>query len=273
MNTVGQGINRLFDLLVAPVAGSPAVAMVFLSLLTAVVALLIFKWTTPQGRLTAARDRLMGHIYEMGLYQDHLSVLARIQGSLARANLRYLTLTLPALLALLVPMVLAVVQLESRFVHRPLAAGETTLFSVTVRPEQAARIYDLVLEAPAGVQVEAGPVRSLPAGTVVWRLRVDDPQAGPLRVLLDGRELVARQVRPTGRLPRLNETSRAGFLEPLLVPGVRPLPADGLLESTTLRLPERHTRYLGLEMNWLLAFCVFSLLGGLLLKDALRVSL
>jgi hypothetical protein len=41
----------------------------------------------------------------------------------------------------------------------------------------------------------------------------------------------------------------------------------------TLRLPERHTKYLGLEMHWLLAFMVFSLLAGLAMKDVLRVSI
>ncbi len=122
MNFLGKGINTIFDLLVLPLAGWPALALIFLSLLTAAAALLIFKLATNQKDLATARDRLVGHIYEMGLYQDHLSVLARIQGSLARANLRYLSLTLPALLALLVPMVVAVVQLESRFAHRPLEA-------------------------------------------------------------------------------------------------------------------------------------------------------
>lgn len=273
MNLVGQGINTIFDLLVLPLAGVPALAMVFLSVLTAVAALLIFKQTTCAKSLTVARDRLMGHIYEMGLYQDHLSVLARIQGSLARANLRYLALTLPALFALMVPMVVTVVQLESRFAHRPLAAGETTLFAVTVRPEYAAGIYGLSLAVPAGVIVEAGPVRNLPTGTVTWRLRVDDPQAGPLRLQQGGRDLATRPLRNPGGLPRLSETNGTSWLAPLLAPGADPVPRGGLLEAMTLQLPERQTSYLGLRMNWLLAFCIFSLLGGLALKNVLKVSL
>ena len=273
MNQFGQGINKIFDLLVLPLAGAPALAMVFLSVLTAVAALLIFKGTTCQKSLTVARDRLMGHIYEMGLYQDHLSVLARIQGSLARANLRYLTLTLPALFALLLPMVITVVQLESRFAHRPLEAGETTLFSVELMPEDAARIYGLELETPSGVVVEAGPVRNLPTGTVTWRLRVDDPQAGPLRLKLDGEDLAERPLRTTGALPRMSENNGRGWLAPLLAPGAEPVPGGSALAGMTLRLPERQTSYLGLRLNWLVAFCVFSMLGGLALKDALKVSL
>lgn len=273
MNLLGQGINNFFDLLVWPLAGMPALALIFLSVMTAVAALFIFKIATNQKNLTVARDRLVGHIYEMGLYQDHLSVLARIQGSLARANLRYLALTVPALLALLVPMVITVVQVESRFAHRPLDAGETTIFSVEMKADQAARIFDLDLKLPAGVTIEAGPVRNQPTATVSWKLLVEDPDSDPVRLLLDGQELVARNLRPPGRLPRLNESSGTGFLAPMLAPGVAPLPADGVLSRVTLRFPERDTSYLGLHLNWLVAFCIFSLLGGLLLKDAFKVSL
>ena len=98
--------------------------MIAVSVLTAIWALLLFKVTTRQKKLTTVvRDRLFGHIYEMGLYQDHLGVMGRIQRDLAWANLRYLGLTLPALLVLTVPMVITLAQLDSRFAHRPLTAG------------------------------------------------------------------------------------------------------------------------------------------------------
>jgi hypothetical protein len=58
-----------------------------------------------------------------------------------------------------------------------------------------------------------------------------------------------------------------------MYPGAPPLPADGALDDLTLRLPDRRTRFLGVEMHWLLAFMVFSLLAGLFLKDVLRVSI
>ena len=66
------------------VVGVFAVGIVVVSALTAVWALLLFKAVTPQERLQQVRDRLFGHIYEMGLYQDRLGVLARIQADLAR---------------------------------------------------------------------------------------------------------------------------------------------------------------------------------------------
>ena len=274
MNTIGQVISRIFDAIFAPLAGHPAWAMFVVSVLTAVWALLLFKMTTPQKRIVAGRDRLFGHIFEMGLYQDHLKVLGRIQWDLARANLRYLGLTLPALVALTVPMILTLAQLDSRFSHRPLEPGESTVFSVRLEDDLSVRPKDLRLEAPPCVVVEAGPVRDPGGGAVAWRVRCDIVGEFPLRVVLLDNVFIERLM-PVGSadLVRLNETSRHGWTAPLLAPGAPPLPTKAVIQESTLQLPERTTRYLGLELNWLVAFMIFSLVGGLALKDLLRVSL
>lgn len=272
MNAIGSAVSGFFDLMLGPLAGRPALAMVAVSVFSAIWALLLFKAVTPQRRLEQVRDGLFGHIYEMGLYQDRLGVLARIQGDLARANLRYLLLTLPALLALTAPMVLTLAQLDSRFAHRPLVPGESTVFSLRMSDETTVRTRDLVLEAPDGVVVDAGPVRDPADHAVAWRLRAVRPGDHELIVRMQEHEL-ARRVVPVGDgLERANEHNRGEWYAPLLTPGAQPLPASSLIEEMTLRLPARTTKYLGVEMDWLVAFMVFSLLAGLALKDVLRVS-
>ena len=130
-------IGNLFDLLVGLLGGSPFLVMLVVSAITAVWALLLFKAVTPQARLTKVRDRLFGHIYEMGMYQDHLRVVGRIQRDLAKANFRYLGLTLPALFVLIIPMAFTLAQLDSRFALRPFERGETTVMSVTLADDSS----------------------------------------------------------------------------------------------------------------------------------------
>jgi hypothetical protein len=273
MVTIGHIIDGIFDGLVRPLARHPAWAMVAISVITAVWALLLFKAVTPQKRLVAARDRLTGHIFEMGLYQDHLSVVGRIQRDLARANLRYLSLSLPALLALTIPMVVTLAQLDSRFAHRPLQARESAVFTVTLAPEQAARLDDVELVVPDDVEVEAGPVRDHDAGRAAWRLGPLVAGQHELQVTLDGAEIARRTLPASGGLERLNERSTRSWFAPVLAPGAPPLPRDGALATMTLRLPPRRVSYLGIELPWLVAFMILSLVAGLLLKNALRVSL
>lgn len=266
-------IGKLFDLLVGLLGGSPLLVMLAVSVITAVWALLLFKAVTPQARLSETRDRLFGHIYEMGLYQDRLRVVGKIQGDLARANLRYLSLTLPALIVLTIPMVLTLAQLDSRFARRPFLPGETTVLSVTLATNADVPLDQISLEAPPGITVEAGPVRDAVAGAVAWRLRAEDRGVHRLRLVGAGGELGTRDLVVGEGLTPLGESSKRNWLHGVLYPGAPPLPGDGFLEEMTLRLPARHTKYLGVEMHWMLAFMIFSLLAGLALKDVLRVSI
>ena len=266
-------IGKVFDLLVGLLGGSPFLVMLVVSAFTAVWALLLFKAVTPQARLTKVRDRLFGHIYEMGMYQDHLRVVGRIQRDLAKANFRYLSLTLPALFVLMVPMIFTLAQLDSRFALRPFHRGETTVLSVTLADDADITLDRITLETPPSITVEAGPVRDEVSGAVAWRLRAEDRGIHTLRLLDGNTELGSRELVVGDDLTRLGESSKKNWLHAVIYPGAPPLPRDGPLDEVTLRLSERHTKYLGVELHWMVAFMVFSLLAGLALKDVLRVSI
>jgi hypothetical protein len=273
MTWLTEPVGKLFDLLVGLLGGSPLLVMLAVSAITAVWALLLFKAVTPQDRLTEVRDRLFGHIYEMGLYQDRLRVVGRIQGDLAKANLRYLSLTLPALFVLMIPMALTLAQLDSRFDQRPFRSGEATVLSVVFSEEAAVSLDDISLEAGPGVTVEAGPVRDKVSGAMAWRLRAEDWGTHSLRILAGDTELGSRNLIVGEGLVRLGKSAKKDWLNGILFPGARPLPGDGSLDEMTLHYPARQTKYLGVELHWMVAFMIFSLLIGLAVKDVLRVSI
>jgi hypothetical protein len=266
-------LGKLLDLLVGLLGGSSLLVMVAVSVVTAVWALLLFKAVTPQARLTAVRDRLFGHIYELGLYQDHLRVVSRIQGDLAKANRRYLVYSLPALIVLTIPMVFTLTQLNSLYQFRPFQTGETTVLSVTLAEEAAGALGRLTLETPGGVSIEAGPVRDVVSRSVAWRLRADNQGTHPLRILDGAKELGSRDLVVGQDMVRLGETSNKSWLNVVLNPGAPPLPGDGSLDGITMILPERHSNSLSLGMPWWLLFFIFTMLAGLALKDFLRVSI
>ena len=273
MNVVNGIVGRGFDLVLAPFAGAPAWGLVAVSVFSAVWALLLFRLVTPQARLAAARDRLVGHILEMGLYQEHLRVVGRIQRDLARANLRYLATSLPALIVLLVPMLLTLGQLESRYARRPLRVGESAVLAVTLAPSASARLDELQVTAPAGVTIEAGPVRDRAGGAAAWRVRAEKAGRFDLLVTLSGAPVATRALAAGPGLPRTAESAETGWLHALLYPGERQLPGDGPIAQTRLRYPARTVRYLGLELDWLLAFMAISMAGGLALKGVLKVEI
>ena len=234
MTWLTEPVGKLFDLLVGLLGGSPLLVMLVVSAITAVWALLLFKAVTPQDRLTRVRDRLFGHIYEMGLYQDRLRVVGRIQGDLAKANLRYLSLTLPALFVLTVPMVFTLAQLDSRFAHRPFHSGETTVLSVALSEGAALNLDEISLKAGPGVTVEAGPVRDEVSGAVAWRVRAEDWGTHQLLVLDGSTELGQRDLVVGEGLVRLGKSSKKDWLHNILFPGT---PDQAIITSDGKAVP------------------------------------
>lgn len=271
MRIINQAVSSIFDLLLAPFAAQPWLAMVVVSTITAVWALKLFKWATPQARLDGTRDRLLGHIYEMGLYQDHLSVLGRIQGRLALANLRYVSLTLPALVVLAVPMILTLAQLEGRFAHCPLEVGEETVVTVTLDSDLRREIVDLAV--PPGLSLAAGPVRNERTGTVAWRLAAVGNGLHDLQFKRGGQVAGVLPLKIGGGLPLLHDRTETSFWNLLFYPGSLHLENPEGLSAVSVQWPERQTKYLGFELHWMPAFMIFSLLAGLLLKGPLDVSI
>jgi hypothetical protein len=274
VTVIADAMNGLFDLLCVPFGGHAAWAMLALSILTGVAMLLLFKVSTNQDRLELAKRRLLGHIYEMGLYQENLGVLFRIQRDLAVANLRYLGVTLPALAAIILPIILILAQLDIRFAHRPFAAGESSLVTARVLPGQEGLLDGLSLTASEGVRVETFPVRDHRALTASWRVRVTGTGEHELTVSAPDGGGWSKRLVAGGGLPRLAATrERAGLHHLLFNPAEKPLPGDSPLAEISLRLPDRETRYLGVPLHWLVAFCLFSLGFGFALKDVFKVKI
>ena len=280
MTLLTRLLNGLFDLLLWPVRWSRPVALAWIGALAGVLLLWLFKRVTPQRRLAAARRRASGLLLELGLWQDDLRTMLRIQGELAAANLRYLAASLPSLLVLLPLFAVIVLQLDGRFGHRAPRPGETVLVAAALTGDAPAALLDsLALTAPPGAAVEAGPVRDRDRRTAWWRLRVTRPLAAgaAVTVTVGGagdatrrwRKRLAAE-RPLAGLTPVRE--RAGWRSLLLHPAEPPLPAGAPLARIRAELPAAGGAWLGLP-DWLWWFLLVSVAAGLAVKGRLGVEI
>ena len=176
-------------------------------------------------------------------------------------------------MVLLVPMLLTLGQLEARYARRPLRVGESAVLAVSLAPGAASRLDELQVTAPAGVTIEAGPVRDRKGAAAAWRVRADAPGRHELAVTLAGQTVATRALAAGAGLPRTAETASTSWTRALLYPGEPQLRRGGAVLETRLRYPARTVRYLGVELDWLVAFMLFSLAGGLALKNVLKVEI
>jgi hypothetical protein len=273
MTFVADAMNGLFDLLTAPFGGAAGWAVFVLSVAVGVLMLLLYKWSTDQEKLVAARQVLTGRVYEMGLYQDHLSVLMRIQRDLAVANLRYLRYSLPALAVIILPMILILAQLDARYGRRPFVPGETALLKVEVGPARSDLLDGLHLDAPPGVAVETAAVRDRRHGVATWRLRAEAAGRHEVRIVAGDGRAVTKAFTVGDDAPRIAAVREHESLGRLLLnPAEKPLPGDTPIKKIRLTVPGRDLHYAGVRTNWLVALIVFSLAAGLAVKDLFKVK-
>jgi len=174
--------GALFDPLLAPFGHDPAwFDLLVWPVLAGVLALVAYKYVSNQRGIEAAKSRIRAQLYEIRLFRhDPLMVLAST-GRILWRNAIYLGHNLLPMAVVLVPMLAVLTQLEANYAFAPGRVGAVELLRVELDPRGDAAARDVRLELPAGVVLDAPPVRT-PDGEVFWRLRAE--AAGDLMLSL-----------------------------------------------------------------------------------------
>lgn len=155
-------------------------SLVLWSIAAALCFLTIARLVSRPAKIREARRRVHGLLLEMWLYGDEPVQVLRTQIALIRANLRYLLLLAPAVIASAAPILLIWMHLDNQFGHRPLRAGETAIMTAQLRSSGIPNGEVPTVEAPDGFRFETPPVRVVADSLVVWRLRaIADTESKP----------------------------------------------------------------------------------------------
>jgi hypothetical protein len=196
------------------------------SLIYGLAAALTFRGFADQELVRRTVDRMMAHVMEFRLFLNSPALILRAQRDLVRENLHLLRLVLVPCAILAVLFILLYPQLDAMYGHVPLKAGERSVVTAPLRCP--------VLEAPAGIEIEAPGVRVIHDREISWRIRPLGKISGELLVRCDGRVL-KRQI-----------VAGAGLIHGWKLPFTKP--------AIEIRYPR--TTVLG--VNWMIWFFLIS---------------
>jgi hypothetical protein len=275
MSAVNAALRLVFDLLLVPFAGGPPiVSLVFVSLLVSILMLVVFKRTSDQAALAAAKRRIHAGLFEIRLFNDDLRAILRAQGEILRTNLTYLRLTLWPMVFLLPPLVLVIAQLQFHYGYEGLRPGQRALLRVDIAPEAGGgRRPAAALDMPAGLRAETAAVWIKPESQLLWRLVAEREGDYDLGLEVAGARLT-KTVRVTPKTVRLSPVRvDPGFLSQLLYPAEPPLPPGGPVRAVHLSYPGREVSVLGYGMHWMIPFFVLSLAFAFALRGLFKVTI
>ncbi|MEL6906100.1 MAG: hypothetical protein AAFP22_11875, partial [Planctomycetota bacterium] len=127
MNAVNRAVTTLFDVLLTPLeAIGDEFALIVVSGVFGVLALVIFKQISWQKGIKATKDKIKAHLIEIRIYQDDLGVVAKAIGKILLRNLQYVTLNFGPFIPLAVPFAFVAAQLVVRYGFEPAPVQQTS---------------------------------------------------------------------------------------------------------------------------------------------------
>jgi hypothetical protein len=269
-----QILNGIFGLLFSPFESlGPVWLMLWVSLVTAVLVLLVYKYVSSQGAIREAKDRVKAHILEIRLFQDDPVLMGKAVRAVLGANLKYLSLNLKPFLVVFLPILLLLIQMEARFGYRPLLPNESAIVRTYWRsPQSGAAAHGPALLPGDGLSLQSPPLRLADGREIDWRIRVDRVDPAGLVLQAEGGRIPLQVLVSEQMIPVSVRNVPKGAMDILWHPAGQPLPRKGALLAAEIGYPRRDFHLMGHTVHWVWPFLVLSLLAGYLLKGVFRVQ-
>jgi len=267
------GIDQLFDLVFRLLKPLPALLILAVfSILTAVLSLVVIRWTSNQRAIRRTKNLIGAHFLEVRLFSDQPHVVLRAYFRLLGGICLYLRHVMVPVLVLAVPLLLILGQLEDRFEHAPVAPNRDFLLSANFR--SADSVENASLRLPDGL-AETAPAVHIPSEREVdWRVQGSEPGSYEIQIALRGSEVSKRVVigsDDTGAI--VPERVAGGLWQHMISPREFPLPRGGFVERIRIQYPLRSFGVGPWKVGWIPLYAVFTLVAALLLRGALRTEI
>ena len=275
---VNRPLRWVFDLVVLPFRGMPAiVGLTVISLLISVVMLIGFRAVSDQDALEEVKRRIYGGVYEIRLYKDDLRTIFAAQVGILRETMTYFRLSMVPMLWMMVPIVIIVSQLQFQYGYESLEPGQTALLRVELTEEAAEGVSatdgaGVSLDVPDGVRVETPLVWIPSLREAGWRIAAERPGEYEL-VISIGEETLTKSMRVSGTTVLRSPIRPSSLLDQLIYPVEQPVPRGSSAEAIRLDYVEAEINMFGWHTHWIIAFFILTMVFAFALAKPLGVKI
>ncbi|MFT4539898.1 MAG: hypothetical protein ACI841_002139 [Planctomycetota bacterium] len=286
MNAINGAFTAVFNLLLAPLeALGKEFALIMVSGIFGILALIIFKQISSQEGIRRTKDQIKAHMIEIRIYQDDLVLVSQAIGKVLLRNFQYLAFNFGPILPLLVPFTFVAAQLVTRYAFEPvevtaesaqLAPGAGLMLRVEFSEGKEALASGLKVSYPDGVKAISPLVRVPQAGKAYQEFVATAAGTHTITLeLADGtkheKTLVAGDTEA-----RLMQPSRVqGILSASLWPAEGTLASDGPFSLIAFEYPRSELGWLPFsgELGVLLIFLIASMAFGAAVLKPLGIAI
>lgn len=275
MNILNSVLNKLFEILFFPFQNlNPWFGMLFISLLTGLLMLYIFKLTSDQEGIKKAKNKIKAHLLELRLYKDDFRTSFKAQGNIILSNLKYMKYSLKPLLVMIIPIILILIHSNFWFGYDSLETEEQALLKIILSEEYIPQEFDVQIKTHDSIKIETPPLRINEKNEIDWRFSATKKGVHELQIQAGGNSIskpVSVEQKPLSQISPVKK--RKGFLNQLLYPAEKPINNNSLIKSVEITYPSSGLYLLGIKIHWIIAFFVLSIIFGFSLKGLFGVEI
>jgi uncharacterized membrane protein (DUF106 family) len=187
VSALNRGVGGLLEAILLPLDSlSPLAGVAAVSVLVTLGMLIVFKVTSNQREIEAAKRAMQAGLFEMRLFNADLQTLIQAQVDVLAGTLTYLRLSAIPVLWMLLPLVLVTAHLQSHYGYQGLNPGESALVKVRMKTESEAQARSLALDVPPGLREETPMVWVPSLREASWRIGAEQEGGYVLDVTFHG---------------------------------------------------------------------------------------
>ena len=261
----------IFDVIYAALAAlHPVVALVLISGVFGVVALVVVRYCSRQDAIGRIKDQIKANLLSIWLFKDELRVMFKAVPRILWAALRLQGNMLPPLLVMLIPMVLVCSQMAAWHEWRPMQVGERALLKVTLNADAPATDLDITPQLPDGVTVDHR-TRTPSTREVCWYIQGSKPGRHTITLPVGGQK-VTKELVVGDDFERVSPLRHnGGWADSFLYPCEEPLPDNSPVQSIALTMPSVDSWLYG-GTWWIIWFLIYSIAIALIFKPYMKVN-
>ena len=271
ISRINAGLTTVSGWLIRPLMHLPGwLSCAVISGLTALLILIIYKYTSNQTAIKKIRNRIKANLLAMKLYKDSLPVTLNAQWQLFKAGVALLLNSLIPLAVMMIPMVMILAQLQSWYGYLPLNPGENAV--VTVQLDSDESLDSVKIASISGAHIVTGPVRIQTLNQAAWTIQADEEGIGMITFEVNGQQFNKSLTIGKDQYVQVSPLRPGSQISnALLYPTEKPFKTDAAVQSVKISYPQR-TWDAGITNSWLIDFFIMSCILALLLKNTIKVS-
>jgi len=268
-------LNTIFTLLLYPFQSlNPWIGMLFISILTSIMMLYLYKYTSNQEQIKKNKEKIKGHFLEIRLFKDNPRLIFKAEWDAMRTNFVYLRYILIPLAIMLPLFVLCVIQLWAYYGFNQFEPGDTTLVKVKLSENAARENLNIELNVPEGLTIESPPIHMEKNKEVDWRIRVDQKGIFDLKFTMPDGATFFKTLKAGDKVERISPRRPGpGLLDQFLYPHEKPYPASLNIQWVELIYDDTPAYFYVMGYLWIFPFIILSIIFAFALKGLLRVEI